>query len=235
MVSEGLRHRGRALAAWDYERLVLEEFGSRIHKVKAIAGLGDGLVKVIVIPDLRGALPADALAPKAPANLLEAMRRFLQARAPEAATVQVQNAVFLPVRIRLGVRFRAGQEERFSRQRLAGDLVRFLSPWAYDEGAEIRLGDTIYATSIVDFADRLDYVDYVAQIRLFLLDRNGNPTQEQDGMEASIQAPGPDTVLVSWRQHRIDLISEIGYDAQSFSGIGYMQIEFDFIVAPPPT
>lgn len=234
-VSEGLRHRGRALAAWDYERLVLEEFGSRIHKVKAIAGLGDGLVKVIVIPDLRGALPADALAPKAPANLLEAIRRFLQARAPEAATVQVQNAVFLPVRIRLGVRFRAGQEERFSRQRLAGDLVRFLSPWAYGEGAEIRIGDTIYATSIVDFADRLDYVDYVAQIRLFRLDSNGKPTQEQDGMEASIQAPGPDTVLVSWREHWIDLISEIGYDAQSFSGIGYMQIEFDFIVAPPPT
>ena len=234
-VSEGLRHRGRALAAWDYERLVLEEFGSRIHKVKAIAGLGDGLVKVIVIPDLRGALPADALAPKAPANLLEAIRRFLQARAPEAATVQVQNAVFLPVKIRLGVRFREGQEERFSRQRLAGDLVRFLSPWAYGEGAEIRIGDTIYATSIVVFADRLDYVDYVAQIRLFRLDRNGNPTREQDGMEASIQAPGPDTVLVSWREHQIDLISEIGYDAQSFSGIGYMQIEFDFIVAPPPT
>ena len=234
-VSEGLRHRGRALAAWDYERLVLEEFGSRIHKVKAIPGPGDGLVKVVVIPDLRGALPADALAPKAPANLLEAIRRFLQARAPEAATVQVQNAVFLPVRIRLGVRFREGQEERFSRQRLEGDLVRFLSPWAYDEGAEIRIGDTIYATSIVDFADRLDYVDYVAQIKLFLLDRNENPTKEQDGMAASIQAPGPDTVLVSARQHQIDLITEIGYDAQSFTGIGYMQIEFDFIVAPPPT
>ncbi|MCS5691142.1 hypothetical protein NZK33_03970 [Cyanobium sp. FGCU-6] len=234
-VSEGLRHRGRALAAWDYERLVLEEFGSRIHKVKAIAGPGDGLVKVIVIPDLRGALPADALAPKAPANLLEAIRRFLQARAPEAATVKVHNAVFLPVRIRLGVRFREGQEERFSRQRLEGDLVRFLSPWAYDEGAEIRIGNTLYATSIVDFADRLDYVDYVAQIKLFLLDLNGNPTQEKEGIAASIQAPGPDTVLVSSRQHRIDLISEIGYDAQSFSGIGYMQIEFDFIIAQQPS
>ena len=36
-------------------------------------------------------------------------------------------------------------------------------------------------------------------------------------------------------RHGYDLITEIGYDAQSFSGIGYMQIEFDFIVAPPPT
>jgi len=234
-VSEGLRHRGRALAAWDYERLVLEEFGSRIHKVKAIAGVGDGQVKVIVIPDLRGALPADALAPKAPANLLEAIRRFLQDRAPESATVKVQNAIFRPVQIRLGVRFQEGQEERFSEQRLQGDLIRFLSPWAYDEGAEIKIGATIFATSIVNFVDRLDYVDYVAQVKLFLLDGNGNPTQEQEGMAASIQTPGPDTVLVSWHEHTIDIISEIVYDSQSFSGIGYMQIALDFIVAPTPT
>jgi len=234
-VSEGLRHRGRALAAWDYERLVLEEFGSRIHKVKAIAGLGDGQVKVIGIPDLRGALPADALAPKAPANLLEAIRRFLQDRAPESATVKVQNAIFRPVKIRLGVRFQEGQEERFSEQRLQGDLIRFLSPWAYDEGAEIRIGATIFATSIVNFVDRLDYVDYVAQVKLFLLDGNGNPTQEHEGMAASIQTPGPDTVLVSWHEHTIDIISEIVYDSQSFSGIGYMQIALDFIVAPTPT
>ena len=234
-VSEGLRHKGRALASWDYERLVLEEFGSRIHKVKAIAGLGDGQVKVIVIPDLRGALPADALAPKAPANLLEVIRRFLQDRAPESATVKVQNAIFRPVKIRLGVRFQEGQEERFSEQRLQGDLIRFLSPWAYDEGAEIRIGATIYATSIVNFVDRLDYVDYVAQVKLFLLDGNGNPTQEQEGMAASIQTPGPDTVLVSWHEHTIDIISEIVYDSQSFSGIGYMQIALDFIVAPTPT
>jgi hypothetical protein len=234
-VSEGLRHKQRALAAWDYERLVLEEFGSRIHKVKCIAGSGDGRVDVIVIPDLRGALPADALAPKAPANLLADIRQFLQGRAPGAATVRVRNATFLPVRIRLGVRFREGQEEGFSRQRLTNDLVRFLSPWAYDEGAEIRIGDAIYATSIVAFVDRLDYVDYVAQIHLFLLDANGNPIQEMDGLDASVTAQAPDIVLVSSRQHQIDIISELGYDARSFTGIGYMQIEFDLIVAPAPS
>ena len=195
---------------------------------------------VIVIPDLRGALPADPLAPKAPADLLNDLRIFLQARAPEVAKVRVRNPRFLPVRIRLGVRFREGQEERFSQQRLINDLKRFLSPWAFDGGAEISIGGTIYATSIVDFADRLDYVDYVAQIHLVLLDANGValPSTETNGLDASVSAlgsyGGPDVVLVSAPDHQIDLISDMGYDSRSFSGIGYMQIEFDFIVAPPP-
>lgn len=234
-VSESLRHKGRALAAWDYEHLVLEEFGSRIHKVKAITGVGDGLVDVIVIPDLRGAMPADSLAPKASANLLEAIRLFLHVRSATTATVRVQNAIFLPVKIRLGVRFREDQEERFSQQRLREDLVRFLSPWAYDEVAEIRIGGAIYATSIVDFVDRLNYVDYVATIRLSLLDRSETIIQSEEGLAASIKAPGPEVVLVSSRFHTIDIISENDYSVQSLTGIGYMQIGFDFIVAPSPT
>ncbi len=239
-VSEALRHKQRALAAWDYERLALQEFGSRIHKVKCISGSGDGLVDVIVIPDLRGALPADPLAPKAPADLLNDLRNFLQARTTAVATVRVRNPRFLPVRIRLGVRFREGHEERFSKQRLITDLKRFLSPWAFAGGAEISIGGTIYATSIVDFADRLDYVDYVAQIHLVLLNANGValPRTETDGLDASVSAlgpdGGPDVVLVSAQDHQIDLISDLGYDAGSFTGIGYMQIEFDFIVATPP-
>jgi hypothetical protein len=239
-VSEGLRHRQRALAAWDYERLALQEFGNRIHKVKCISGGGEGLVDVIVIPDLRGALPSDPLAPKAPANLLHDVRMFLQDRAPGVATVRVRNPRFLKVKIRLGVRFREGQEERFSQQRLINDLKRFLSPWAFDQGAEISIGGTIYASSIVDFADRLDYVDYVAQIHLVLQDANGEvlPRTETDGLAASVSAlgpdGGPDVVLVSAPDHQIDLISELGYDSRSFTGIGYMQIQFDFIVATPP-
>ena len=235
-VSEALRHRQRALAAWDYERLALQEFGSRIHKVKAISGSGEGLVDVIAIPNLRGALPADPLAPKAPADLLEELRAFLQARAPADARVRVRNPTFIPVRIRLGVRFRDGQEVRFSQQKLITDLRRFLCPWAFDEGAEISIGGTIYATSIVDFADRLDYVDYVAKIQLVPLDANGVavPSSESGDLGASVSARESDGVLVSASDHQIDLISELGYDARALTGIGYMQIAFDFIVAIPP-
>jgi hypothetical protein len=237
-VSEGLRHRQRALTAWDVERLALEEFGSRLHKVKCFSGAGGGAVEVIVLPDLRGALPADPLAPKAPANLLAAIERFLRARAPANTVLRVRNATFQPVRIRLGVRFQAGEEERYSVRRLNDDLLRFLSPWAYDDSAEIRIGGTIHATSLVDFVDRLPYVDYVARIQLFLLDGDDQPIPEpgriREGLQASISAMAPDVVLVSARQHQIDLLTEVAEGERSLTGIGYMQVEFDFIVAPAP-
>src|SRR3546814_514278 len=58
-VSERLRHKQRAVAPWDYERLVLEAFQS-IYKVKCVshaeAGneLSPGHVMVIPVPNLRG-------------------------------------------------------------------------------------------------------------------------------------------------------------------------------------
>jgi hypothetical protein len=40
----------------------------------------------------------------------------------------------------------------------------------------------------------------------------------------------PDGVLVTVRQHEIDMITEAGYEAETFRGINYMKIELDFTV-----
>ncbi len=231
-VSERLRHKQRALAPWDYERMVLQRFG-QIYKVKclpAVAGRGPGQVDVIVIPDIRGALPSDAFAPKVPANLLADISTFLTARAPAAAILRVRNAHYVPVLVRLGVRFRAGQDEGFARKRLNDDLVRFLSPWAYGEGAELMIGGRIYANSILDFVDRRDYVDYVAEIKLF---RGRGPDDFElipPGVDYHVATDRPDQVLVAAQDHVIDVIPELGYQQASFTGINYMKIELDFIV-----
>jgi hypothetical protein len=90
----------------------------------------------------------------------------------------------------------------------------------------------------VDFVDRLPYVDYVAQINLFLLDGNEAPIPEvgriREGLQASISATAPDVVLVSAREHQIDLLTEVETGERSRGGIGYMQVEFDFIIAASP-
>lgn len=234
-VSERLRHKQRALTAWDYERLVLERFG-QIYKVKCLVAAGQrelGKVEVIVIPDIRGLLPGDALAPKVPANLLADIETFLRAHAPAAAAITARNARYVPVLVRLGVRFVAGQDEGFARRRLNEDLVRFLSPWAYDDGIDLTIGSRIYASSIVDFVDRRDYVDYVAEIKLF---RGRGPDDFElipppaDGEDYHVATEQPDQVLVAARDHVIDVIAELGYQAESFTGINYMKVELDFIV-----
>jgi len=227
-VSERLRHKDRALTAWDHERLVLHAF-PQIYKARCMAAPGG--VDVIVIPDIRALHPSDTFAPRAPANLLAAIQGYLAARAPASARVRVRNARYVSVQIRLGVRFRDGIDEGFAQRRLNDELVRFLSPWAFDEGAEITIGGRIYANSILDFVDRRDYVDYVAEIKLFRSAGGEDydlvpPVQG----EYHVATDRPDQVLVAARQHYFDVIPDTGFQQVSFTGINYTRLELDFIV-----
>lgn len=233
-VSERLRHKQRALTAWDYERLVLQRF-AKVYKAKCIAvGADDpepGRVDIVVIPDIRDQLPADAFAPRVPADLLADIQTYLAERAPAAARVVVRNPRYVAVSVRVGVRFKAGQDERYASRRLNEDLGRFLSPWAYEEGAELTIGGKIYASSILDFLDRRDYVEYVADIKLARSDDGVHfqvvPPRAED---YHVAADRPDQVLVAAREHHIDIINELDYQQALFTGIDYMKLELDFIV-----
>ncbi len=185
---------------------------------------------MVVIPDIRDALPADAFAPKASANLLADIQTYLNERAPGAANIRVRNARYVPVMVRLGVRFMPGQDEGFARKRLNDDLVRYLSPWAYDEGAELMIGGRIYASSILDFVDRRDYVDYVAELKLFRGRGQDDFSLVPPTTDYHVATEQPDQVLVAAPTHVIDVISELGYRQASFTGINYMKVELDFIV-----
>ena len=140
------------------------------------------------------------------------------------------NAFFVPLKIRCGVRFMPGQDEGFCRQRLNDELNRFLSPWAYDEGAELDLGGAIYANSIIAFIDQRDYVDYIAELRLFT-SHDGHEVLVPEASDYHASAGRPDGVLVAARQHEFDVIAQADYRVEGFAGINYMKLELDFIVS----
>ena len=240
-VSERLRHKQRALTAWDYERLVLARF-PEIFKVKCIpASLSHnpdapGLVRVIVIPDIRNKRPFDPFEPKAPADTLADIQEYLADKVPVWATLSVGNPHYVAVKVRLAVRFSVTGDEDYYKEVLNDDLNRFLSPWAYQDGAEIVIGGRIYANSIVDFVDRRPYVDFVANVELFRSDDGQNfsrvPAPALGDPEGYfIAADRPDGILVAAREHQIDLIADTGYSVQLLTGIDYMKLELDFVVA----
>lgn len=225
-VSERLRHKQRALSPWDYERLVLQRFPN-IYKAKCLTASfrgRAGSVVVVVVPDIRQALPSDAYAPKVSADQLASITEYLTERAPKGASIVVKNPEFVPVRISLAARFRAGVDEGFAIQQLKLDLKRFLSPWAYEQATELTIGGKIFEASVLQFADELDYVDYVANVEL---EAEGNPNAAESGF---VQTTQPNQVLVSGREHTVYPVSALGYDARSFTGINYMKIETNFIV-----
>ncbi len=243
-VSERLRHKQRAVSAWDYERLVLAQF-PEVYKVKCIPASvarnpdEPGAVQIVVVPDIRNKMPSEPFEPKASAELLADISAYLGARVPQWATLSVQNAHYVAVKVRLAVRFSAEGDEDFYKQQLNDDLNRFLAPWAYQEGADIVIGGNIYANSIVDFVDRRSYVDFVANIELFRSEDGENFTREVAPPVGDphylqgycIAAGRPDAILVAAHEHQIDVISDTGYSVQLLTGIGYMTLELDFVVA----
>jgi hypothetical protein len=233
-VAERLRHRQRALTPWDYEHLVLAQF-PQLYKVKCLRADArwqpePGAVDLIVVPDITQRQPFDPFAPRASAELIADITTYLADKLPASATLRVRNAHFIPVKVRCGVRFMPGTDEGWCRQQLNDDLNRFLSPWAYADGADLVIGGSLYANSILHFIETRPYVDYIAGLRLFTGDQ-GRFTLVPEQPAYSVTPQRPDAVLVAAEQHAFDVIAANDQRVQAFDGIGSMRIELDFSIA----
>jgi len=231
--AERLRHKNRALTAWDYERLVLARFPA-VHKAKclpATRATGPGLVRLVIVPDVRARRPADPFVPRAPVALLDEVRDHLRALAPAAARIEVGHPHFVRVRVRVGVRFRDPGDEAFQKRRLADAINRHLAPWAFGEGAEIALGQRIDAAALIAFVDGLPFVDFVAGCRLFQTDEDGDWRPGSIGGGEAAASDRPDAVLTPAPDHEIDVVTDDGAAAERFVGVGYLKIGLDLIVA----
>ena len=228
-VSERLRHKGRALTMWDYEHLVLEQF-PEIYKVKCVPANDLGAADVIVIPDIKGKLPFNPFEPKAPSNVIYRIQQYLQQRVPAWASITVKNPSYTQVKVRIAVKIKEGYSENFFVAKLEEELIRYLAPWAYDEGADIYLDTRLDADVIVNFVAERFYIEYASDIYLFT-STNGNDFLEATRIngENYVQATNPGDILVSAGAHVIDLIRK--YQEDTYKGIGYMKIGLDFKIA----
>lgn len=206
-VSERLRHRNRAITMWDYERLVLEAF-PQIYKVKCLnhtryepgetgAGiyreLAPGHVTIVAVPNLRNNNAVDPLRPYTSLGELDLVRTFLEAHASELVTLHVENPVFETIGTEFSVRFMPGIDEAFYIGQLQQELVKFLSPWAFEEGMDIAFGGRIHKSSLIDFVEERAYVDYVTAFRMYHTGGDGKKSGDLDEASASL----PLSILVS--------------------------------------
>ena len=240
-VSERLRHKNRAITRWDYERLVLEQF-PQIYKVKCLTQAEQtqapnaAQVTVVVIPNLANTAPFLPLEPKAPQYLLREIEVFLQAHTSPFVKVRVKNPRYEQIKYRVAVRFRAGYEQGYYLKQLNEELVRFLSPWAYEEQSDISFGSSIHSSAVIHFIETRPYVDYVANLKLIeqVTLATAPPSTVETNYQVNLtnlaQVQRVDSILVSAPQHIIDLITTSDYEEEVFEGIDYMIIDLDFLV-----
>jgi len=204
-VAERLRHRNRAITAWDYERAVLAQF-PELHKVKCIphsrpAGSwqSPGHVLIVVVPDQRRRSAVDPLRPRADSGTLRDIEEHLAKRVPMSITVHARNPRYQAIRLDFKAKFRPEFEFGYYSEKLNDELIAYLSPWAADPGAALSFGGVAYKSALLDFVEERDYVDYVTDFRMY--DLRGGPWDGSDVNEA--RAAAPDAILVSDTAHTI--------------------------------
>lgn len=209
-VAEHLRHKGRAVTLFDYERLVLERFPG-VYKVKCINHtnrdheLSPGHVMVAVIPDFTKLKAVDRRAPKMTVDQLDEIAAFLHeiqcpfvsnAGRSRAPRLHVLNPIYETVRVDFKVRFRPEVSAvSFYERELNQEIIRYLSPWAFADSAEISFGGQIYKSSILNLVEEQPYVDYVTD---FVMLHDGG-TEDLSAIEADT----PRSILVPVDQHGV--------------------------------
>ena len=233
-ISERLRHKNRALTVWDYERLVLGAF-PEVYKIKCLPGqlLTDsqpGEVVLIAVPNISGIRPYDPFKPKLSVDILQKIQQYLIERAAPHAQVTVRNPTYLELRIYMQVVFHPEYQadHKYYLELLHLALQQYLAPWAFDTGADIALGGKLYPNLIVDFVERLEYIDYINNFSLGYIDGEDVYLVTQDEMQSGLTAHRADGVWVSAREHRLSSIQNIG---GKNTGIGHMMIANDFTIA----
>lgn len=208
-VSERLRHKHRAVMAWDYERMVLQQF-PEVYKVKCLqhsgpgtdsccAGQSPGHVAIIVVPDLRNRNAINPLEPKVSKDTLVSIQDYLQAHTGLFVTVHAENPHYEKVVLDFKVRFKTLGDTGYYKKLLNEEIKQFLSPWAFSGSQDIAFGGSARKSVLLNFIDGRDYVDFVTECNMYHIVGNTKSVNVNE-----IIVSDPRAILVSGNSHTIN-------------------------------
>ncbi|QHS63691.1 baseplate J/gp47 family protein [Chitinophaga agri] len=215
-VSERLRHKGRAINVFDYERIILDAF-PEIFKIKCIPHskmcrdqegeitqlASPGWVTLAVIPRIDQYPSDERFSPKVSRIVLERVSDYLRSRTSVFAKVQVINPVYQPVSFSGNIRLRAGTDVNFYLKKLVSEVQAYLSPWINTGSQDIIFGGTLMMSSVLQFIEQREYVEYVTDFIMFMKKGNteGPPVK-------AITADTPWSVLIGGEQSYTPIITD---------------------------
>lgn len=198
-VSERLRHKNRAVALWDYEQLIMQRFPD-LYKVKCLNHTCDcsftsaGNVTIVVIPDTVRKNVFDIFQPRVSKAMLNEIESYISDRNSLHVHTEVINPDYEEVKVSLKVKFYDGLDIPLHMEKLNADIIKYLSPWAFEGREDIRFGVVLHRTVLIDYLEKLDYVDYLQDVKLIL---NGNDSLR------TCSPSSPKAILVSAKNHDI--------------------------------
>jgi hypothetical protein len=257
-VRDRLRHKMRAVTAWDYERLVLEQFPG-IFKVKCFPNMVSdkkdafshefkknlalstkaGHVLVIAVADGRNLAQPGTSPPRLSRVVLERIKDFLTGHAPASARISVQNPKYEQVRVVCSVKFNRIESPGKNTRRLNHDIFTYLSPW-HGSGYTVRFGWRIRPSDVKAFIQNLSYVDNVTGFSMLKVT---DKTRDYYGLfdtEDSGPASGPGDIIqpfypwslaVPAMSHDITVMQKKELKMATATGINDLEVGSTFIIS----
>jgi len=178
-VSEQLRHKGRALQKWDYERIVLQSFpqvlvAKCINHSYALSSqnykwdfpMAPGNIIVAVLPDTTQLTVANSLQPTVPMSMLSSIQTSLSASATTFAQITVMNPRYEPVDICMTVALESGMNPTFYTAQLQQDIQGFMAPWLSGNVAGLQFAQRLYSSDLVEFIESLSYIGNLVSLNM---------------------------------------------------------------------
>ena len=238
-IAERLYHRGRALSARDYERLILEEF-PEVHMVKCFPslkpeGTGELVPGYVTIVPVSKLIETNGYSwdPCLGGKVLNEIKLFLEKRVPASAIVRVMNPFFEKLQVRCNVDFEENSHEGESMLKLNDDINQFLSPWS-DLGQMKFFGWTLKEDDLKNYILKKTYVKAIKDFSILRVVSNDSCNFLVDDTEQSktdvMRGICPWSVPTPMPKHFLNIVSEIDQSRRISVGYGDLEIGSTFIV-----
>jgi hypothetical protein len=178
-VSEQLRHKGRAIQKWDYERMVLQQFpkvlrAKCINHSQALSSqqyrwdfpMSPGNVILAVLPDPTQLAVGNSLQPTVPMSMLTEIETFLSTSISPFVQLTAMNPRYEPVDMCLIVTLLPGNDAKYFQSQLQTDIRNFMAPWQQGNPDAFVFAQRLYAADLVQFIESLNYIDNLIQLEM---------------------------------------------------------------------
>ncbi len=256
-VSERLRHKGRAINIWDYERLVLDKFPG-IRQVKGIGRTGNedlielGEVTVVVVPET---ISHQQLRPMVGFHILNDIQQYLKSISSPHLKIKIINPSYEWLKISADIMLKPNLKNQSGKylDHLYRDIENFICPWL--EGGTVKIGGGFKKRDLLTFMLNRPYIEYITSfsvVHVFeeerKIEKEGKGVNEgmtiiekryeYDLLDSAqphqtrdeIRATKPWSILVPSDLHTIEFTEDKNYQKPQVAAIDQMVIGTDFII-----
>ncbi|HEU4554852.1 MAG TPA: hypothetical protein VFS25_18530 [Chitinophaga sp.] len=250
-VSERLRHKQRPVLGLDIAQVLLQQFPELliVKSLPVETGLGqqqpeqpDISIVVVPAPPRSSSGQFNTLEPRVDLATLYRIQAYVQGKLPPFVKAEIRNPVYERIKVVCKVRFTpddSSHNDNLYLQKLQEDIKHYLCPWLLDTVNNFKIGSVLYRSEMLNFINRLPYVNYVTAFSLvhFYFEKDARTGQVTaritDTAEVEvpfIRASVPEGVLIPSDDHLITIIESPLYEDPQPLGIDSLQVSRELLV-----